>query len=242
MPIAYVTPPAIQPCLERRFEGRFRQVGSVSVFFDGGYPRALIQRTEALPQVASSSQVVSTQSGIYEATTNLAVVIEPNAVAADSGGDRVSHKLSAIKRMTGWSWERLAEALGCSRQAVHGWTLGKDISNPNFERLAKLYATLVFIDRGDAEENRNLLQSVSKDGHIVSELLNRGQFEQVRDMLGAGNTRETEALRLRVANAARHADGTQHWFERMANTTGDEVPLEIVGSRLKKRIPVRPKR
>jgi hypothetical protein len=101
----------------------------------------------------------------------------------------VPGQLSEIKRLTGYGWEQLAIFLGCTRQAVYRWTLGDSITDPNRGRLAKLHATIRFIDRGSAEDNRALLDTAT-DGQTLADMLSQGSFEEVRALAGRGSGRQ----------------------------------------------------
>jgi len=168
----------------------------------------------------SASPVASTRSG-------LAVHVAP----ATQGDDRIPGMLADIKRMTGWSWDRLASALGRTRQAIHGWT----------QRLAKLHATLTFIDRGSAEENRALLETRTPDGRIAADLLDAGRFDEVRTQLGAGNATRDVSRWAKLADEAYREkvkrDG--HWFDRIAESDGVEAVLESPRPPEKRRITLR---
>ena len=134
----------------------------------------------------------------------------------------VPGQLAEVKRLTGVSWDNLAGLLGCTRQALHRWSLGESISEGNRDRLAKLHATVKFIDRGDAEENRALLD-MACGGMTVSELLSHGRFEDVRAAAGRGPGRPDAGWgkvdRLPVPSG-------DHWYDRLvasADSSDDEA-------------------
>ncbi|MGO1079765.1 hypothetical protein [Inquilinus sp. CA228] len=121
--------------------------------------------------------------------------------------------LAETKRLTGWSWETLATTLGCTRQAVHGWTLGREINQDNLARLGRLHAAVKFVDRGSAEANRILLALDAGDGLTWIELLKQGEFTFVCERLGRGTARPSSTWAPLVPGKS--AD-RQHWFDRLA--------------------------
>jgi hypothetical protein len=243
MVFALIAPPALEAVYAPRPESVSRQGALVTLWQDDRRALKVVHRTAASPDRWSTPAPASTSSSYPDEGTGLAVVVEPGdgaSVLADVGSDdRVPFMLGAVKQMTGWSWERVAEALGRSRQAVHAWTLGKEISQPNLERLARLHATLSFVDRGDAERNRVLLQIVAGDGRLAADLLNAGRFDEVRALLGPGDGDRERAGRLRLAASVQQNESRTHWFDRLAETRGEEQPLEIIPSGERQRVVAR---
>ena len=186
----------------------------------------LVQRTVAMPDgpLEITYAATTTTSGA-DRLSGLSVQIKKGA------DDAVPSMLADIKRMTGWPWDRLAKSLGRTRQAVHGWTLGREITQENLERVAKLRATITYIDRGSAEENKALLSSTTPDGRIVADLMDVGGFEEVRSICGRGSGNREDisswgkkAERERVSEIARNG----HWVDQLSETGGVEVPFEYI--------------
>jgi transcriptional regulator with XRE-family HTH domain len=178
----------------------------------------------------SASPAAASQHG-------LAVHVAP----ATQGDDRVPAMLAEAKRLTGWSWDRLATALGRTRQAVHGWTQGREVTPANAERLAKLHAALTYIDRGSAEENRTLLATRTPDGRIVADLMDEGRFDEVRTQLGAGSAARDVSRWTKLADDAYRAKVSRdgHWLDRLTATGGVEAVLESPVPERKRRVTVR---
>lgn len=244
MVFALIAPLALEAVHAPRPESVSRQGALVTLWRDDRRALTVVSRTAVSPDRRPTPAPASTSSSHPDEGAGLAVVVEPGEGApsgpADAGpDDRVPSMLAAVKRMTGWSWERVAEALGRSRQAVDAWTLGKEISQPNLERLSRLHATLSFIDRGDAERNRALLRTAAGDGRLVGDLFNEGEFDAVRALLGPGGGDRDLAARLRLAAGVQQDEGRKHWFDRLAETRGEEQPLEIIPSGERKRIVLR---
>ena len=197
----------------------------------------LIQRTVAMPDGPSElTYAATTTTSGADRLSGLSVQIKKGA------DDAVPSMLADIKRMTGWPWDRLAKSLGRTRQAVHGWTLGREITQENLERLAKLRATITYIDRGSAEENRVLLSSTTPDGLIVADLIDDARFDDVRAICGRGTgAREETSIWTRKVEQTRASEIARngHWVDQLAETEGVEVPFEyITPLREKRRITV----
>lgn len=111
---------------------------------------------------------------------------EPVQHEPDADIPSLIHK---IRRLTGFTWEQVAKLVGVSRRAVHLWLSGGRIGDRNYEKLGKILALIEQIDRGNAEENRTLLLSQSKNGRTFCELLSVGEFELVQELAGKGQGR-----------------------------------------------------
>lgn len=239
--VALTPPPALEAVYIPNAESEFDQSVLVRLWREGGRVPATMPRTSSTSDAWPTRELVTTTSSHIAQGATLAVTVNlgdrlPLAVGEDN---RVPSMLSDIRRMTGWSWERLAEAMGRTRQAVHAWTLGREITRQNLERLARLHATLAFVDRSDAEQNRALLLTAAPDGSLVGDLLEAGRFDEVRTLLGPGDGGQQRADRLRFASRVQKNERGMHWFDRLAETRGEEQPLEIVTSGERRRIAVR---
>ncbi len=192
------------------------------------------RRTVAVPDLPTTrTYAAMTSTSVENYTSCLSVQLQGTDAIEQFGGteDAVPLMLAEIKRMTGWSWERIARALGRTRQAVHGWTLGREIAQDNLEHLAKLRATIGYIDRGSIDDNRVLLNMATAEGRIVADLLDESRFEDVRALCGRGSGyRESSSVWAKKADQARSAEIMRkgHWFDELAETGGAEVAFEYV--------------
>lgn len=130
----------------------------------------------------------------------------------------VAGQLAETKRLTGYSWEQLAKLLGCSRQTLHLWMEGKAISDNNRERLARLHATILYLDRGSAEENRAVMD-LAFDGSTIADLLQRSCFDDVKLLVRRGIGRPDRNW----GHVEEHTPVTEdHWFDQIVRSEGVE--------------------
>jgi len=217
--------------------------GSVVVYTGKSHPTAKIVSLTAVRPAATPYlffQSPSTSTSSTTVTSGFAVQVVP----PKASDENIPSMLADIKRMTGWSWERLAEALGRTRQAVHNWTLGRDITPQNSERIAKLHALLRHIDRGTAKENRALLNTADGNGRIAADLLNAGKFDDVKNLLPKGSGRRDVTPWSQLADRERLED-RMHWFDRLAEAENPEPQpqgLPSAAPMLESRRPVKVRR
>lgn len=154
--------------------------------------------------------------------------------AASDGQDLgVPAQLASIKRLTGYGWEQVASLLGCTRQTLHLWNLGEAISGAKRDRLAKLHAAIRFLDRGNAEDNRALLD-MACDGSTIAQLLSESRFEEAKVVAGRGTGRQDARWgKVERAELARE----DHWYSRLVGSpnieNGDVV---VTKPQLRKRL------
>jgi hypothetical protein len=144
---------------------------------------------------------------------------------SDSEARTAASMLHELRRLTGWGWDRLATALGKSRQALHGWTLGRDIVPANLERIAKLRAAVAYVDRGLAEENLKALNAPTSDGRIAADYLDEGRFDEFMALLGRGAGRPDMSGWARSPEQRR--EGRKHWVDEIADSDGEEAVVRV---------------
>lgn len=103
--------------------------------------------------------------------------------------------ISELRFLSGLTWEQLARLLGVARRSVHLWASGMALSPMNEERLLRVLATIRQVDRGGAAANRAALFAEHHGGVVAFDLLARGEYERVRDLLGPGKPRRVMTLR-----------------------------------------------
>lgn len=97
--------------------------------------------------------------------------------------------VSELRRLSGLTWDQLAHLFEVSRRSVHFWASGKPLNAPNEEKLHNTLAVVRCIDRGSARANREYLVQVQENGVSLLELLQQGEYEQVRSIAGTGAQR-----------------------------------------------------
>lgn len=100
--------------------------------------------------------------------------------AASSSGPA----LLELRRLSGLTWENLAELFGVSRRTLHFWASGKPQNSSNERRLRRMLAALHEIDRGTARENRAALFEAQPDGVIPFNLLRDERYVEAIARLG----------------------------------------------------------
>ena len=96
-----------------------------------------------------------------------------------------------LRRISGLTFERLAEALGVSLRTVYAIANGRTVDAANEERLHRLLTTMKVIDRGTGRRNRDLLLSDLPDGRSLIELLAEGRFDEAVALVGRGPGRKS---------------------------------------------------
>lgn len=123
-----------------------------------------------------------------------------------SSSTEVSSKaVMEIRRLTGFTWEQLAQLFNVSRRTLHFWASGQKLNSSNEEQLYLLLDTIRYINRGSASLNRNLLLEPIDNEKRPFDLLIAGEYSQVKDILGSidlpkkpeSKPLSEEALRLR---------------------------------------------
>jgi transcriptional regulator with XRE-family HTH domain len=102
----------------------------------------------------------------------------PAATAGEAIGE--------VRRLSGLTWEQLADLLGVSRRTLHFWASGKPVNAANEERLHRVLGLLQAADRGASDYNRAALLAPDAHGVRPFDLLTAGEYEAARHQLGVG--------------------------------------------------------
>jgi DNA-binding transcriptional regulator YiaG len=103
------------------------------------------------------------------------------------GREATRREVMELRRLSGLTWDQLAHLFGVSRRSLHFWASGKPLSAQNEERLHRTLALLKHVDRGNADENRQLLLTPIDNRETPLELLAKGEFEAILEALGPGS-------------------------------------------------------
>lgn len=93
--------------------------------------------------------------------------------------------ISELRRISGLTWEQLAELFGVSRRSVHFWASGKPLNAANEQRLLRTLDVVRYADRGNARLTRTALFT-ARGGSAPFDLLVAERFDEARALLGAG--------------------------------------------------------
>lgn len=99
-----------------------------------------------------------------------------------------------LRRLSGLTWDQLAQLFGVARRSVHFWASGKPLSAPNEEQLRRTLWVVRGADRGSASANRARLLEPGRDGRNPYELLAEARYEEARKLLGPGNGEPSRPL------------------------------------------------
>lgn len=194
--------------------------------------------TQNIVLYAGDLQSVSWRDQFFEASIagvqKLSVTIQ--AVAKSTTG-----LAQEFKRVSGLTWEQFANTFGISSRAAFDWASGKSVNAKNHEKLGLAVAALRFIDRGSAEENRNLLLSEAQVGQTYLDLFRTGELEQAQELAGKGAGRPTFGQTL-TAEAVKY-NAPHHFGQNVELSIGsDESEILPVSEPKLRRVKARRKK
>lgn len=100
-----------------------------------------------------------------------------------------------IKKTCGLTWDQLAQLFNVSRRSLHFWASGKQLSSSNEEDLYRLLDVFRYINRGNADINRQALISAQENGQIPFTLLKERKYEETKKLLGQGKAKPKPQLK-----------------------------------------------
>jgi transcriptional regulator with XRE-family HTH domain len=117
--------------------------------------------------------------------------IDPSPEAAEE--TRVA--IHELKKLSGLTWDQLAQLFGVHRRSLHFWASGKPLSAHSEKTLWGMLGTLKYINRGSASQNRQALFQPTTDGRTSFELLVIGEYKDVMKILGNGHALSKPSLK-----------------------------------------------
>ncbi len=105
------------------------------------------------------------------------------------GGFRAREAIHELRRLSGLTWEDMADLLSVTRRSLHLWANGGAINTPNEKHVRDLLMALRTLDRGAARENRSLLLAPRAEGGALADLLRDRRFEDAIALAGHGRGR-----------------------------------------------------
>jgi hypothetical protein len=130
-----------------------------------------------------------------------------------------------LRRLTGFTWDDLADLLSVTRRSLHLWANGGPINTPNEKRVRDLLVTMRKLDRGTARENRSLLIAPQPDGGVFSDLLRRQRFEEALVLAGQGRGRAVS-----MDSSANKKRATKLSVADMLGSSADRIHSDKGGS------------
>jgi hypothetical protein len=137
--------------------------------------------------------------------------------------------INELKKLSGLTWEQIAKIFNVSRRSIHFWASGKKLSPFNTECLNRFVMTLRYIDRGSADVNRSLLLESHQGSDIPLNLLKDGKFNEVKRILGKGNSvirGKTKQLSVEATESRRPPSPKD-----LVSTLDDSIQLDVPRSR-----------
>ena len=131
-------------------------------------------------------QSVFLRSQFFESSISGANPISVTVQALDQSPAEL---VQEFKRISGLTWAQVASVFEVSARAPFDWASGKPVNAKNHEKLALAVAAIRVIDRGTADENRNLLLSEAGSGRTYLDLFRSGEFDSAQDLAGEGSGR-----------------------------------------------------
>ena len=133
---------------------------------------------QPISQTSSRTAIAESVKNMIDAETR-----ESSITAADA-----SENVFELRRLTGFSWVRLAEFLNVDRRTLNNWVNGSEIRTRNRKHIDSALAVLHFIDRGTAEDNCRALETRISNS-TAFELIRTERYYQARSKIGPGPKR-----------------------------------------------------
>jgi DNA-binding transcriptional regulator YiaG len=199
--------------------------------------------------ITRSLRVICLTGAFYIGGTHSAIA-SPHSPFYDPAFDQTNSGLTAeqktpvgpaimeLRRLSGMTWEQLASLFEVSRRTVHFWASGKALNSYNEEKLYRVLSTIRQIDRGTAQENRELLFTAQAGGSMPIELIRIGHYAEAVKLLGE-STSERPAL-TPLSEAAWNARRTAS-PEKLVGALQDRVPVGAGRTRMARAVRLRNK-
>lgn len=142
--------------------------------------------------------------------------------------------LYEIRRLTCFSWERLADLLNVDDEIMILWVRGERIADEHFDHIARTLSVLRYSDKGDSELNAMDLDRTRDNASVFKLIKNQKYLEAIRSLgPGIGRPQSTKTKQYRFGDSA------PIFTHAMADGTEDFIPPPDVPEPNSKRIKVR---
>jgi transcriptional regulator with XRE-family HTH domain len=149
---------------------------------------ALLNGLVSMPvTTAADSAFVEPQGRTAAAFPNQLLVPRFNEAAQAPSASNV---ILEVRRLSGLTWQELADLLGVHRRTLHLWANSRPINAANEHRLQHLLGVMRRLDRGEASRNRSLLLAPRAGGVSIFDLLSEERFGDAVATAGVGQGRQ----------------------------------------------------
>jgi hypothetical protein len=146
----------------------------------------------------NTTNTIVTSLPVSMAQTNAGPVVPQHKKASEAPaivtGFRVRDGIFELRRLSGFTWDELADLLSVTRRSLHLWANGGPINTSNEKRVRDVLVTMRKLDRGTAHENRSLLIAPQPGGGVFSDLLRGQRFEEALARAGHGRGRRAVSM------------------------------------------------
>jgi transcriptional regulator with XRE-family HTH domain len=148
----------------------------------------LLEGHHSMPVTTAADYVVPEPHGSTAAEfPNQLLAPRPNfEMQPSSDGEAILE----IRRLSGLTWQELADILGVRRRTLHLWANRRPINAANEHRLQRLLGAMRRLDRGEASRNRSLLLARRAGDVSIFDLLSEGRFDDAVATAGVGQGRQ----------------------------------------------------
>ncbi len=169
---------------------------------------------------------------IFDDSLDILLEAIKRSLAVDSS--QTTNNLFEIRRMTIFSWERLANLLNVDHQTMTFWARGHEIADEHFSHIARTLSVLRYSDKGDSKLNAIALDSVCDYVSVFELIKNRKYFEAIRALgPGIGRPQYTKS------KLHRTGDSTPMFTHEKADGSEEYIPppdeSEPIGQRVRVR-------
>lgn len=123
----------------------------------------------------------------------------PTGKIASSSIQSTAEAVLEIRRISGLTWEELAELFDVSRRSVHHWASGNAISAKHEHAVRQVLIAVRHLDRGSAANTRSALLTPDAFGVSLIELLKVGSYREAMSRLQAVSKANQQLLPLTKA-------------------------------------------
>ncbi len=110
-------------------------------------------------------------------------------------GSETGSAMAELRRISGLTWDQLAQLFAVSRRSVHFWASGKPLSSENEQHLMAVLDVVQSTDRGSASANKTAILK-GRPGERVYDLLCARSYDAAAGKLGIGEGRVRPKLAL----------------------------------------------